>query len=164
MQGSSDNDSKSDEDLDLQEFSDDEQYLKTEYRKLLKDSMRLSWINEKMSHKLKAMEAKNSSLTSEPEDAWAKVSQLESQCAIWINNLMDVGKKNELLIAQNEKSEKDMEALRTELKTCIEKNDLNGMLKLALTELESTKSSLNQMNTLSEKLDDILCNQKLTFN
>ena len=66
-------DSKSDEDLNLYEFSDDEQDLEAVYRKLLKDSMCLSRISDRMALKLKAMEYQNSSLTSELDDARAKV-------------------------------------------------------------------------------------------
>lgn len=76
MQGSSDKDSKSDEDLDLHEFSDHKRDLEAQYRKLLKYFICLSQINNRMSHKLKAMETHNSSLSYELEDAHAKVSQL----------------------------------------------------------------------------------------
>lgn len=76
VQSSSDSDSKSNEDFSLREFSYDEQDLKAVYRKLLKDSMCLSRINDKMSHELKVMESQNSSITSELEDARPKVGQL----------------------------------------------------------------------------------------
>lgn len=74
VQGSSDKDSKSNEDVNLHEFSNDEHDLELMYRKLLKDSMRLSRINDKLSHKLKTMESRNSSISSELEDARARVS------------------------------------------------------------------------------------------
>lgn len=74
--------SKSNEDLNLHEFSNDEQDLEVVYRKLPKDSMCLSRINDRMALKLKAMEYQNSSLTSELDDAHAKVRRLESQNAL----------------------------------------------------------------------------------
>ena len=48
-----DKDPKPYEDLNLPEFSDDDQDLEEVYMKLLKDFMRLSRINDKLSHKLK---------------------------------------------------------------------------------------------------------------
>ena len=54
-----------------------------------------------------------------------------------------------------------MEALQTELKTCkVEKNDLNGKLKMVLTKLESAKSLTKHMNIGSITLDEILKNRK----
>ena len=76
-------------------FSDDEQDLEVVCRKLLKNSMRLFRINDKLSYKLKITESQNSSMTSELGDARAKVSQLESRRTILSDNLIDVGKKNE---------------------------------------------------------------------
>lgn len=95
MQGSSNRDSKSNKDLNLHVFSDDEQDLEAVYRKLLKDSMLLSHINNKMSYKLKITESQNSSLTSKLGDARVKVSQLESRRTIFSDNLIDARSKNE---------------------------------------------------------------------
>lgn len=74
VQGSSDKYSKSDEDLTSHEFFDDEQDLETKYRMILKDSLHLIRINDKMTHKLKHMESMSSTLSFELEDVHTKVS------------------------------------------------------------------------------------------
>lgn len=164
VQGSSNRDSKSNKDLNLHVFSDDEQDLEAVYRKLLKDSMLLSHINNKMSYKLKITESQNSSLTSKLGDARVKVSQLESRRTIFSDNLIDARSKNEQLTAQSEKAAKELETLSTELKMCkTEKGDLNGKLKMVPTELDSTKSTIKRMNNDSMTLDEILKSQKVTY-
>lgn len=102
--------------MNLHEFSDDEQHVETVSKKLLKDSMCLSCINEKLSHKLKITESQNSSLASELDDVRAKVIQLESQRVILSKDLIDVGMKSGLLIAQCEKATKESDTLCTDLK------------------------------------------------
>lgn len=157
MQGLSDRDSKSNKELNLHVFSDDEQDLEAMYRKLLKDSMHLSRINDKLSYKLKITESQNSSLSSKLGDARVKVSRLESQRTILSDNLIDAGRKNEQLTTQSEKAAKELETLSTELKTCkVEKGDLNGKLKMVPTELDSAKSTIKRMNNDSMTLDEIL--------
>ncbi|XXG82554.1 hypothetical protein AAC387_Pa10g0474 [Persea americana] len=130
-------------------------------KKLLKDSMRLSRINHKLYYELKITESQNSSLASELDDVHAKVSQLESQRAILSEILIDVGKKNELLTVQCEKATKELGALCTELKNFkMEKENLNGKLKMVLNELDSANSSIKRINNGSMKLDEILMSQK----
>lgn len=85
-QGSSDRDSKSDEDLSLNGFADEEHDLEVSYMKLLKDSIRLIMTNDRMTLKLKSMESQNSSLKVELDHTRAKVSQLETHHSILLNN------------------------------------------------------------------------------
>ena len=54
--------SKSDEELDLTDFSYPEQDVEEDYKRLFKESVRMSKISEKGTLKLKAMEANNTSL------------------------------------------------------------------------------------------------------
>ena len=122
----------------------------------------MSKINEKRALKLKAMESQNSSLKAQLEDSQATVTQLEDQCNILSNNLIDVGKENALLREQVEKASKDLEALKKELIECkAEKADLTGKFKMATSELATTTTSLDHMNKGSKKFDGILSNQVL---
>lgn len=60
----------------------------------------------------------------------------------------------------SESLKRDM--LDFEMKTLKAKNaDLNERLKMVLPELNTGKTSLNMMSTVSKKLDDILCSQKV---
>lgn len=77
-QGSSDKDFKSNDESRCEDLSDEEQDLEVVYKKLLKDSLCLTRINDKLSHKLKVSESQNSSFSFELDDARAKVSQLEN--------------------------------------------------------------------------------------
>lgn len=74
VRGSSNKESKLDEDLNIYEFYEDEQDSEAIYRKLLKDSMCLSHVNDKLSSKLIISVSQNYSLTSELDDAHAKIS------------------------------------------------------------------------------------------
>lgn len=60
MQGLSDKESNSDEDLDLHDFSDNKQDLEAEHRRVLQDSILMSKINEKRALKLTTMESQYS--------------------------------------------------------------------------------------------------------
>ena len=74
--------------------------------------------------------------------------------------MIDVG-KNELLTDQIQKVAKDLDALRMESSSYKdEKDDLVGKLKMVHIELESTKATIECMNTGSMKLDEILERQK----
>lgn len=103
VQGSSDRGSKSDEESNLHDFSDNEQDIEVAYIKLLNDSIHLSHINDKISHKLKASESHCSIVSSDLDDARVKVSQLESQRAILSENLITAEKEKELAILQSKK-------------------------------------------------------------
>ena len=62
------------------------------------------------------------------------------------------------------KAEQEIEALRIELqKVNSENKDLQGRLKITLSELEVKQGSLNNMNTGSKILTNILCSQKSPF-
>ena len=78
-----------------EDLSDEEQDVEVAYKKLLKDSLRLSRINDKLSHKLKVSESQNLTFSSELDDAPAKVSQLESQRAILNDTIIAAGKEKD---------------------------------------------------------------------
>lgn len=112
MQGSSDRDSKLDEDLSLNGFSDEEQDMEASYMKLLKDLIQLTKINDRMALKLKAIESQNSSLKVELDDTRAKMSQLETQHLILSKQLLDAGVNTDLLTKQAENAEKELEVMQ----------------------------------------------------
>ena len=74
MQGSSDKESKSNDNSDSDNLSDDDTDWETTYKKLLQDSIRMSKINKKRALKLQEMESQNSSLIAQLEESQAKVS------------------------------------------------------------------------------------------
>ena len=80
-------------------FLIEEHDVEVAYKKLLKDSLRLCRINDKLSHNMKVLESQSSIFSSERDDAHAKVSQLESQRAILFETVIYVGKEKELAIA-----------------------------------------------------------------
>lgn len=97
VKGSFDEDSKSDEDKDLNDFSDQEQDIEEDYRRLLQESVTMSKISEKIALKLKAIESKNTYLQVTLEDPKSKVKELKEQRMILSNNPIAAGKKNEML-------------------------------------------------------------------
>lgn len=103
---------------------------------LLKDSIRLTRINDRMTLKLKAMASQNSSLKVELDDMQDKVGQMENQQSILSDQLLDAGVNSDLLRKQVEKTLKELEVKRQELETCNgEKVDLNVKLRRVHTEL-----------------------------
>eukprot|EP00268_Persea_americana_P034952 TRINITY_DN3454_c0_g1_i2.p1 TRINITY_DN3454_c0_g1~~TRINITY_DN3454_c0_g1_i2.p1 ORF type:complete len:227 (-),score=57.35 TRINITY_DN3454_c0_g1_i2:922-1602(-) len=125
LQGSSDRESKSNDNSDFDNFSDDDKDWETAYKKLLQDSIRMSKISKKRALKLKDMESQNSFLTAQLEESQAKVSQLEDQHIILSNNLIVAGKESELLKQQELKVTSEMNNLKKEFSDCrAEKEDL----------------------------------------
>lgn len=112
MQGSFDMDFKSDEDIDLHDFSNNEQDMKEKHMRLLQDSMRMSKMNEKRALKLKNLESQNTSLQAKLEDSQAKVRQVEDQRSALSNYLIDAGKENKLLKDHILKATVDMDKLQ----------------------------------------------------
>ena len=160
-QGSSDKDSKSDDESKCEDLSDEEQDEEVAYKELLKDSLRLSRINDKLFHKLKVFGSQNLTFSFELDDARAKVSQLESQRAILSNTIIAAGKEKELITAQLEEVRKELNSLQIEYDLLqAEKNDVCGKLRMVLSELVSAKSSLERMNKGSITLDEILMQQR----
>lgn len=89
--------------------------------------MRLTRINDKMTHKLKHMESMNSMLSSELEDAHTKVSQLDLKCSILPEQLNGACIKVNLPTKHGEKAEKDLERLQSEVASLKSKKaDLDG--------------------------------------
>lgn len=160
-QGSSDKDTKSDDESKCEDLSDEDQDIEVAYKKLLKDSLRLSRINDRLSHKLKVSESQSLTFSSELDDARVKVSQLESQRAILSDSIIDAVKEKELITAQLEEGRKELFSLQTEYNLLhAEKNDVVGKLRMALSELVSAKSSLDRMNKGSITLNEILMQQR----
>ena len=123
--------------------------------------MRLSRINDKLSHRLKVSESQNLTSSTELDDARAKVSQLESQHAILSKTIIAAGKEKDLINAQLEEVGKELNSLQTKYNMLqAEKNDVCGKLQIALSELVSAKSSLDRMNKGSITLDEILMQQR----
>ena len=92
-------------------------------------------------------EEQNFSLKAELGEALAKVQTLEDE-----NN-----KLADKLIAESQKCD----LLDFDMKTMKAENfDLNGRLKIVLSELNTAKALLNRMNTELRKLDDVLCSPK----
>ena len=62
------------------------------------------------------------------------------------------------------KAEQEIETMKMELQIIkYEKEDIQGRLNITLYELEVKQVSLNNMNTGSRTLTNILCNQKSPF-
>lgn len=79
------------------------------------------------------------------------------------NKLIIADQENDRLLQQSQKIEAELVNLQKELLSCTsEKENLAGKLKMALAELDSTKASINRMNTGSMKLNEILGSQKST--
>lgn len=97
VQGSFDKESKLDEDINHDDFSDQEQDVEQDCRRLPQESVRMFKISEKRALKLKAMESNNASLQTTLEDSKFKVKQLEEQRLNFSNNLIAARKENELL-------------------------------------------------------------------
>lgn len=132
--------------------------------KQLKDLIRITKLNDKVTLKWKTPNRQNVSLKSELEGSQAKATQLENQRNILSNNLIDASKDKALLKEQVEKASKDLEALKKKLSDYMAKKaDLTQKLKMPTYELSTAKAYLECMNTGSKKLDDILCTQKLPF-
>ncbi|XXG61692.1 hypothetical protein AAC387_Pa05g0237 [Persea americana] len=107
------------------------------------------------------MEEKNTSLQVALTDSQSKVRQLEEQHVILSDKLITVGQENERLLRQSQKIEADLVNLRKELQSCTsEKDNFAGKLKMALAELDSAKTFINQINIGSMKLNEILGSQK----
>lgn len=100
--------SKSEDDLDINQISDEEQEGDEAYQKLLLESMRMSKISEKRALKLKAMEEKNSLLQTSLTDSQSKVRQLEDQRAILSDKLILAGQENNCLQQKYQKSETEL--------------------------------------------------------
>ena len=77
--------SKSEDDLDINESSNGEQDGDEDYQKLFQESVRMSKISKKRALKLKAMEEKNALLQATLTNSQYKVEQLEDQCTILSN-------------------------------------------------------------------------------
>ncbi|XXG80326.1 hypothetical protein AAC387_Pa09g1229 [Persea americana] len=117
-----------------------------------------------MAMRWKSAEDHITSLKSGLEDARGKISQLGTQHNLMSENLMDAVVKSNQLIVDAKKSANENESLKKELLMCLEeKKDMEGKIRMNSSELTATKASLNKMNTISKKLNDILCNQKLAF-
>ena len=80
--------SKSDEDLEINEFSYEEQDADEDYQKLFLEYVRMSKISEKRTLKLKAMKEKNASLQVTLIASQSTVSMLENQSTIFSNKLL----------------------------------------------------------------------------
>ena len=104
-------------------------------------------VNEKVAINWKVSEEKNSSLKAELAEALAKVQKLEDENDKLADKLTAESQKCDIL-------DSDMKTLQAE------NSDLNGRLKMVLSEFNTAKASLHRMNTGSKKLDDILCSQK----
>ena len=127
--------------------SETEHDWQAEYQTLFAKTMKMLKINEKVANKWKESEEKNSSLKAKLPEALAKIQKLEDE-----NNILA-----DKLTAESQKCDK----LDSDMKTLKAENyDMNGRLKMVLSELNTAKVSLNRMNTGSKKLDDILCSQK----
>ena len=93
----------------------------------------------------------------ELEQALKQVRLLESQKDCLVENLTTDGKKLE-------KDEKEILNLKKEIVIVkAENQDLQGRLKITLSELEVKQASLNKMNTGSKILTNILGSQKSHF-
>ena len=91
------------------------------------------------------------------EQVLKQVHLLEKQKNCIAENLTTEGQKFK-------KAEQEIETLKIELqKVNSEKEDLQGRLKITLSELEVKQASLNKMNTGSRTRTNILCNQKFPF-
>ena len=105
-------------------------------------------INEKVAKSQKESQEHNTPLNAELSEALTKVSHLEKENNCQADKLNAEAQKCELLYH-------NMKTLKAE------NADLLGRLKMVLFELDTTKASLNRMNTGSKKLDDIMCSQKV---
>ena len=76
--------SKSEDDIDINKISDEEQ-ANEDYQKLFQESVKMSKTSEKRALKLKAMEEKNTSLQAALTNSQSKVRQLEDQHVILSN-------------------------------------------------------------------------------
>ena len=82
---------------------------------------------------------------------------MESQKNCIAENLTTKGQKFK-------KVEQEIETLRIELQNVNSENkDLQGRLKITMSELEVKQASLNKMSTGLKTLTNILCNQKSHF-
>ena len=91
------------------------------------------------------------------EEAQGKVSQLESQCTVLTNKLIDAGNKCNMLHEQSVKAKKEIQILKKDVESYkTEKVDMSGKLQMVTSKLVSTKADLNRMNKGSKKLDEIL--------
>ena len=120
VQDISDKDSKFDDDIaeNLNSLLDNEQNLVEAYESLLKDSRRMTQLNDILKGKWKTTEKGNFALKQELETAQGKVCQLETQRTILSNKLIDVGKKWDTLYKQSIKTEEELQTFRRELDTC----------------------------------------------
>ncbi|XXG89760.1 hypothetical protein AAC387_Pa12g1686 [Persea americana] len=134
---------ETDQDTELDEEPD----WKAEYETLFKKTMKMVKVNEKVAINWKVSEEKNSSLKAELAEALAKVQKLEDENDKLADKLIVESQKCDIL-------DFDMKTLKAE------NSELNGRLKMVLSELNTAKASLNRMNTGSKTLDDILCSQK----
>ena len=152
--------SKSEDDLDINEISDEKQ-ADEDYQRLLQESVRMSKTSEKRAVKIKAMEEKNITMQSALTDCQSKVKQLEEQRAILFDKSITASQENERLLQQSQKIEAELVKLRKKLQSCTsEKENFAGKLKMALAELNSANTSINRMNTRSMKLTEILGSQE----
>lgn len=134
VQGSSDQDSKSGEELDIHDSSDDEQDLEIQYKRLLQDSIRMVKFNAKRALKLKAMGSLNVSLQATLEESQSKVKQLEDQYVILSNNMIFAGEETKQLEDQTQKAKTELDKLHKELIECKSgRDDLAGKRLLNLT-------------------------------
>ena len=133
-------------DQDVSE-SDTEHDWKAKCQLLFAKSMKILKMNGKVATSWKESEEQNISLKVELSDAFTKVSHLEAKNNKLADNLTAKAQKCDLL-------DHDLKALNAE------NTDLQGRLKMVLSELDTSEASQNRMNTGSKKLNAILCSQK----
>ena len=150
----SDNDTDEDHN---DEMSDQEKDYEELYHTAYVDCVRMTKYGNKITIKFKAAQEENSALKIRLEQALKQVHLLESQKNCIVENLTTEGRKFK-------KAEQEIETLKIELqKVNSENKDLQGRLKITMSELEVKQASLNKMNTGSKTLTNILCSQKSHF-
>ena len=131
--------------------SETEYEWKAEYHTVFAKTIKMLKMSEKVAKSWNEFEEQNTFLKAKLSEALTKVSHLETKNNSFADKLIAKAQKCDLL-------DHDLKTLKAE------NTDLQGRLKMVLSELDTTKASLNRMNTGSKKRDDILCDQKADTN
>ena len=131
---------KSDDDVEKDLIPlENEHDLVDAYESLPEDSRRMAQLNDILKGKWKTVNKESSVLRKELEEAQGKVSQLESQCTILTNKLIDAGNKCNMLHEQSVKAEKEIQILKKDVDSYkTEKAVMSGKLQMVTSELAST--------------------------
>eukprot|EP00268_Persea_americana_P055438 TRINITY_DN6442_c6_g1_i5.p1 TRINITY_DN6442_c6_g1~~TRINITY_DN6442_c6_g1_i5.p1 ORF type:complete len:220 (-),score=45.64 TRINITY_DN6442_c6_g1_i5:85-744(-) len=138
-------------------MSDQEKEWEELYHTTYADCVRTTKYGNKITIKFKAAQEENSALKTELEQAMKQIHLLESKKKCMAENLSTDGQKLE-------KAEKEIMNLKKEIVMVkAENHDLQGRLKITLSELEVKQASLNKMDIGSKILTNILGSQKSHF-